>query len=134
DCDFLDVFLRWQQFSVQFTQQQSGWKLVRYERVVAGAVEDIEQHLGFKLTAPQELPKQWGRVARTKSSGDWQNWFTAVDVNVLRSHLDPLLVRRDYALDWSLPEKVELRPLFGSEYVRRIVNELYASEGLSVRL
>ena len=55
-------------------------------------------------------------------------------MKLLRPHLDPLLIRRDYALDWSLPEKVELRPHFGSEYVRRIVNELYASEGLAVRL
>ena len=62
DCDFLDVFLRWQQFSLEFTQQQAGWKLVRYERVVGGAVEDIEQHLGFQLTAPQELPKQWAEL------------------------------------------------------------------------
>lgn len=125
ECDFVKLFADWLSNSIQFIDDHPGYELFRYEHLVENKFEALEVLLGFPLQGAGVLPAQLGRVARTKSQGDWKNWFTPTDVDFFRPQHDVYLQHYKYPLDWEIGQQANVSQQFGSAYVRRIVNEFY---------
>lgn len=97
--------------------------LYHYEDFVAGRYRVIEQYLGVPLIGDAKVPDGVRRVVRTKSSGDWRNWFTAVDIEVYRPLLSPELHRQGYGDDWTISESPVIDQQHCSAYFLRLVDE-----------
>jgi hypothetical protein len=105
----------WQELGDQF-------QMLRYEDFVRGDTEALARYLGFPLSNNVEVPEWVQRVNRTKTGGDWRNWFTRGDVDALRQHFVPYLEFFDYPDDWDLPRERRVNPEHGSRYVAWIVD------------
>lgn len=121
--DFLSETRLSREFSMAFHHDIAEALVLRYEDLVDNKFTDLERHLGCPLRASTEVDKQYRRVARTKSYGDWKNWFTDQDVQYFRPQLSAYMNRYDYSNDWTLPECPVINPQFGSGYLKRIVTE-----------
>jgi hypothetical protein len=104
----------WQELGEQF-------HLLRYEDFVSGNIEALTGYLGFTVTSNVSVPEWIRRVGRTKSGGDWRNWFTGKDVEALRERCTPFLEFFGYPNDWELPRQRRIDPDHGSRYVSWIV-------------
>lgn len=96
--------------------------LLRYEDFVGGDANAISSYLGLDVSSDVKVRRRYRRVERTRSSGDWKNWFTAEDREVAWKMFHRYMERFEY-LDWSEPRERYISPEFGSEYVKRIVEE-----------
>jgi len=96
---------------------------LRYEDFVAGNLAELEGYLGFRLAREAEVPERFNRVVRTKTDGDWKNWFTAQDVEPIREAIGDSVQRYGYDPSWDLPEKQVIRPEHCSQYYMRLIEE-----------
>ncbi len=92
-----------------------------YEDLVDGRLDALEQYLGLKLHPTRDVAPEYGRVARTKSYGDWRNWFTPEDVAFLRPKLAEFgdLLRDD----WELPAEPRISVASSTSYVERLARD-----------
>jgi hypothetical protein len=98
--------------------------LYKYEDFVTGKYFPLEQYLGMSLTGAAEVPDVLKRVRRTKSYGDWRNWFTEEDVQVFKPLLSPWLGRYGYDADnWTLNQDPVIEREHCSEYFMCLVDE-----------
>jgi len=105
----------WQQVGEHFHR-------LRYEDFVGGDTDALARYLGFSVSSNVQVPEWVQRVGRTKSGGDWRNWFTANDVDTLRERFAPYLEFFDYPDEWDLPPQRRVNPEHGSGYVAWIVD------------
>ena len=77
---------------------------IRYESLINGIYENLESYLGIEVTKSQIQTSEHMHVARTKSYGDWRNWFTPKDVVFFKNHYQDLLATLGYDDDWQLNE------------------------------
>ena len=109
--------------------------VVYYEDLVDGNLGPLEAYLDTPLPAAADVDLSVKRVERTKSYGNYRNWFTDED----HACFEPLLAEftghfnryRDRPRNGrpgaeSPGRKAGLRPEHGSGYVLRIVNEARA--------
>lgn len=107
---------RLQNFSdLMFTRVN--WHLTRYEDFIKGQTSTLETYLDKTLDHNIELPSSIKRVARTKGSGDWRNWFTGNDIRKLKPVLNDTLSKFGYGSDWSVGKYQYLDPSLGSKYM-----------------
>lgn len=98
--------------------------LYKYEDFVSGEYAPLEKHLGMRLSGVPEVPNRLNRVERTKSYGDWRNWFTPEDVRNYQPMLASWLKTHGYdAEDWALNPKPSIAPEHCSGYFMRLVTE-----------
>ncbi|MET0384284.1 MAG: hypothetical protein ABW032_12765 [Burkholderiaceae bacterium] len=109
------------------------WHLVRYEDFVAGRLDALSRYLGRPLSAGVDVPPEYARVARTKSTGDWRHWFTPADVAALRPAYDPLLRSLGYAVEWTPAPVPRIAPEHSWGYLDRLVDERRRHYGLAPR-
>ncbi|HEX8466488.1 MAG TPA: hypothetical protein VF620_01635 [Allosphingosinicella sp.] len=95
----------------------------RYEQMVDGVFQAVEDVLGFPLSGSSAVPPDLQRVVRTKGYGTWRDWFTPSDVDSIRPILQPYLDRYYPAADWDLSPSPSLNPDHGSRYVEGLMNE-----------
>ncbi len=95
----------------------------KYEDFVAGRLEALSEYLGMELTGSAEVDPKHHRVVRTKSSGDWRQWFQAEDVALFRNIYEDFLVRYGYDPGWTSSASPRIEPQFASEYFYRLVSE-----------
>ena len=110
--------------ALDFQRRHPDFLPCRYEDFVRSDFRTIESYLGFAM-APgiASVPEELGRVARTKSSGDWRNWLVPADVDFFRPFFTPYLTHNGYADDWTLPDRPRILPEHGSAYVLRLADE-----------
>ena len=99
--------------------------VIRYEDFVAGELDDLADYLGFAIEGKAEVNQRLRRVARTKSSGDWRNWFLASDVALLRQSpvLERFMDEFHYSDSWLLPENPNVQARYASQYVETLAAE-----------
>jgi len=98
--------------------------LYKYEDFVSGNYAALEGYLGCEMTGKAEVPAALGRVVRTKSYGDWRNWFTKEDVIKFKPILAAWLKKYGYdSDDWTLNVVPSIEPEHCSGYFMRLVEE-----------
>jgi len=126
-CQSLAETLEWMKrqyrWVIEFESDLGDHCRIKYEDMVGGHLRGLEDYLGFPLTGAAEVAPEHDHVPRTKSSGDWKNWFLAEDVARLRTVFDEYLRRYEYDLDWSPSEQPVVRPEHCSQYVARVVKK-----------
>ena len=100
------------------------WLIFRYEDLVDQQLAGLSAYLGRDVRAEAELPSEDRVKARTKSYGDWRNWFVDEDVAVFEPIYSSYMNLVGYGgADWKLPEEPRIDPALASEYMKRIASE-----------
>jgi hypothetical protein len=97
--------------------------ILKYEDFIDGNLGDLEKYLGLKLGKEIEVPQKFQRVGRSKSYGNWRQWFTNEDVDYFRPMMKCYLDTFNYPDDWETDDKPGLDPEIGSLYIERIIKE-----------
>lgn len=106
-----------------FHDERPHLHIFRYEDMIDGYHEKLEDYLGMELTGSSDVDEQVNRVLRTKGYGAWRDWFTAEDIACFQAVLQPLLDRYYDGADWTLSAAPSISPHHCSGYVERLVNE-----------
>jgi hypothetical protein len=99
--------------------------VLRYEDFVAGDVAGLEDYLGFALSTSRDVG-EYDRVRRTQGAGNWKSLMLPDDVTKIREEFGPRFADAGYT-DWDLPADARLDPAHGSEYIRRVAEDAFAS-------
>jgi len=82
---------------------------------------EINQYLGFKIKKNVVLPQKFKRIARTKTFGNWRQWFTPEDVSYFKKVYNPYLEVMGYDKeDWNLVASEKLDSKTSSEYMKQL--------------
>jgi hypothetical protein len=102
------------------------WFLFKYEDMIDGNFDGLNDYLGFIVKNEAEVPESTGKakVARKKAYGDWRNWFTEEDTQVFKPAYLPYLEAVGYdGNDWVVSAQPVIEPEFSSIYMKRLVRE-----------
>jgi hypothetical protein len=102
------------------------WFIFKYEDLIEGNSDELNNYLGFEIKNDAEVPKSTkkAKVARKKTYGDWRNWFLEEDVQVLKPTYLPYIKTIGYDCDdWSVSAQPSIEPEFSSIYMKRLVRE-----------
>jgi hypothetical protein len=111
--------------------EQPGYFPIRYEDLIHNRLAGLESYLELPLTEGSEVDAEFSRVARTKGSGSWRDWYTGEDLAYFEPLFRDFLRRFGYdAGDWELNHPQRILPEHASGYVRRVVNERRQRDGL----
>jgi hypothetical protein len=120
----LDRFL----YNLEFTRRVSllhGETIFRldYTDIVDGRLDGLERHLGLSLRRANEVQPESPRVARSKTYGDWKNWFLPEDVAFFRPKFAACM--KEFAIpdQWDLPRHPRVTPERASGYLIRLADE-----------
>jgi len=69
-------------FNMEFHDRYPEMLVMKYEDVIDNQLEPIEKNIGFFLNGNSLVDAQYENVMRTKSYGDWRNWFLPEDLCV----------------------------------------------------
>lgn len=112
---------------LEFIDRHPAFKIVKYEAMVAGSFEAIERDTGLSINQDirrdRRVTPALKRVGRTRTSGDWKNWFLPEDVHSYAPVLNPFLERVGYDMDWVLPTDPRIPSEHGSGYVESLIAE-----------
>lgn len=98
--------------------QQHGFHRLYYEDFVNKNFSELNEYLGLELAGNQAKNASWlGHISRSKSSGEWKNWFIDEDVEFIRPMFKPYMDHFDYEDDWEIPAQQEIASKNASEYV-----------------
>jgi hypothetical protein len=121
-----DERLRHERMSEYVKCLSSDWFLFKYEDMIRGNYDKLNDYLGFAVKNEAEVPKATGKakVVRKKAFGDWRNWFLEEDVEVFKPAYLPYMEVIGYDLnDWAVSARPVIEPEFSSNYMRRLVRE-----------
>jgi len=103
---------------------------IRYEDFIDGNILGLQAYLGRSISSQVEVDSTFDQVTRTKSYGNWRNWFTPQDVDYFRDVFTDYMQAFDYANEWQLNSDPIILPQHSSEYVQRIVQKRLAKREL----
>lgn len=101
----------------------------KYEDFVSENYGPLESYLSSSIKGKAKVPNRLERVCRTKSFGNWRDWFTEKDIEVLRPAVTPWLERFGYnTSDWELNANPSIDPEHCSQYFQRLIEEARAKQ------
>ena len=100
--------------------------LVKYEDFVEGRVTNEEDYLGFRLTGTADVDAGHSRVVRSKRAGNWRNWMTPEDVDILKPVFSNFMEHFGYEDDWELNKEPVIESALSTDYVKRVWPEFNA--------
>lgn len=105
-----------------FKLQDRNWCLVKYEDIILDSVQELNQYLEFEIAKDisniSNQKKAFSRTARTKSYGNWKNWFTQDDINFFKPIFEKSLQTLGYGTDdWNINLNQNIDPKTSSEYM-----------------
>jgi hypothetical protein len=107
-----------------YITMQNNTLLYPYEHLVKKEFEPLKSYLDLELPDDILVPDIYKRVVRTKSGGNWRNWFTQTDIDFLYDWMSPWLTRYNYdGKDWVINERPFINPNHCSKYFIRLVKE-----------
>lgn len=101
----------------EFLANNPGYFVLKYEVFVSGQLAELENYLGFSLKGKSDVTGFEDIVTRTKSYGDWKNWFTEKDIDFFRPYLESPLKQYGFSSDWSVNRNQVIQKDHGSGYV-----------------
>ncbi len=102
------------------------WFLFKYEDMINGNFESLNEYLGFAVKADGEVPASTGKakVVRKKASGDWRQWFTEQDVELFKPAYKDYMELIGYDLnDWAFDENAVIEPEYSSVYMQDLLRK-----------
>jgi hypothetical protein len=87
----------------------------------------LNEYLGFEIASEAEVPKGTGKekVVRKKAYGDWRQWFTQKDVELLRPAYTPYMELIGYDCDdWELDPQPTIEPEYSSVYMQNLPSKV----------
>ncbi len=91
---------------IRFLNSLDHYFHIRYEDFIEDKTQELEKYLGFSLNPPAQ-DGRWSHVPRAKVSGQWKDWFTQEDCELLKPYFEPYMQYWNYPNDWRLnPEPV----------------------------
>ena len=92
--------------------------LFYYEDMIDNRLNKLEQYLGFSLLAGEsQVEKDHQHVIRSKSYGNWKDWFVESDINYFKPLFSHYIKQHAYPDDWTLNNNPRIDPKLCSEYV-----------------
>jgi hypothetical protein len=107
----------------EFFRRHPEYFVLKYEDFVSGALDGLQNYLGFSLEDPADVDPHVQRVVRTKGAGDWRNWFLERDVEFFRPLFTGFMEEFGYPPDWSLPDSRVIAAEHASAYVCNLLAE-----------
>ena len=99
------------------------WFLFKYEDMISGNFESLNEYLSFAVKADGEVPVSTGKakVVRKKASGDWRQWYTEQDIELFKPAYRDYMELIGYDLnDWALNENPVIEPEYSSIYIQNL--------------
>ncbi len=118
--------LRHQRMRDFVNQLGKNWFVFKYEDMIRGNFDRLNEYLGFAIQNEAEVPKttQKAKVARKKAFGDWRNWFVEEDVEIFKPAYLPYMDAIGYdGEDWAVSAEPVIEPQFSSMYMKKLVRE-----------
>ena len=115
---------------VTYLSEHPEYLIVHYEDLIDGNLGPLEDYLGLRLTGSAQIDAGMSRVERTKTYGNFKNWFNAEDMPYFKFLYRTFLQRFPRYDDWTLNRQKNIRREHASGYVERIVNEARANRHL----
>lgn len=99
--------------------------VLRYEDFVSGNTGSVAEYLGIKdaFDNSVDVPTNLSRVTRTRSSGNWKDWFIDDDMGQINKAFAPYFSAFGYSVE-APNKRPTLDPEVGSSYIRRILGEV----------
>ncbi|MEJ2731376.1 MAG: sulfotransferase domain-containing protein [Deltaproteobacteria bacterium] len=119
-----DERLRYERMGDFVNRLQDDWFIFKYEDMIDGNLDRLNDYLGFTVKNDAEVPASTGKakVARKKAYGDWRNWFTEEDTEVFKTAYLPYLEAIGYDCnDWAVSRHPVIEPEYASMYMQRLV-------------
>lgn len=108
---------------LKFHKKHPDYFIIKYEDFIDGKLDNLEKYLGFKLKGEAKVEGIYKRVERTKSYGDWKNWFSKEDIAFFKPLFSEYMKKYSYENDWKINKKQIILPKHCSEYAKMIVQE-----------
>lgn len=105
----------------EFERRLDNYCTIKYEDFVDNKLNNIEQYLGMELTGAAQVYDQYKHVVRTRSYGDWRNWYTEEDIEFFKPIFRDYMDKFGYENEWELNEEQVIKSEFCSEYVKKTV-------------
>lgn len=123
--DLMSHYVRALDRGVAFLQRSGDdFFALPYEDYVAESFEELNDYLGLTIK-PGVVTGAETRVARSKSSGAWREWFTPSDVKLFRPMTHRWLKQNGRnTKDWDLDEPEKIDPETSVEYVRGLFDRV----------
>lgn len=68
-------------------ERQGVCQVLRYEEMIAGRIEGLRDYLGLPVESNPKVDERHSFVARSKTAGEWRNWFLDEDVEFFATPL-----------------------------------------------
>lgn len=111
-----------QRWLLRFHDELGPHLVVRYEEFVDGRVAPLQAYLGLAPNLPPAIDDVHEHTIRTKSHGNWRDWFVEQDVLFFRPLFVEYMRRYGYGDDWRLRDRPRILSRHCSEYVTRMVD------------
>lgn len=103
---------------------------IRYEEFVDGQLDGLSEYLGFRVAIAPEVAPEHDHVPRTRSHGNWRDWFLPEDVARFRPVFEPYMTHYGYDDDWTVNPSPRILPEHASQYVERTARKKRRAAGL----
>lgn len=123
--DFIKLFLKRQDFSVKYLDNNKDYFILKYEDLIANRISELEEYLSISLKGDAKVHKTFSNVERTKSSGDWKNWFLQEDIDYFKPLFLGYMKKYNYPEDWNVNDNPLILSKYGSEYVKINVKDFH---------
>ncbi|MCB0165375.1 MAG: class I SAM-dependent methyltransferase [Anaerolineae bacterium] len=115
--------IRQHQWLPEFEMRLSDYVTIKYEDFVDERIEGLERYLEIPLAGSATVDPMFDYVVRTKSYGNWRDWFLEEDVKYFKPLLEGYIKRHHYSNDWSLNEQPHIQPEHCTQYIERTINK-----------
>ena len=117
----IDWVTRQHDWCIQFENRLDDYCISRYEEFVSGNTSVIEEYLGMELTGAAQVDEEHEFKIRTKSYGDWKNWFTKEDIELFKPVFAAYMDKYGYADEWEINDPQIISPEHCTEYVKKTI-------------
>jgi len=108
----------------EFHIKNPDYYVFKYEDLIEGEFSALKDYLGFDISPDQSIAPRFQRVARTKTSGSWKDWFCPEDISLLSPILEDFMKHFDYDFSsWKTKIDKRISPDHCSEYFLKVLNE-----------
>jgi hypothetical protein len=122
----LDIMVEWikQQHELVFGFESSldYYFLIKYEDFIDGMLSELQNYLGIMLEGEAVVDDiERTHIPRTKSYGNWKNWYTESDIEFFKPVFSKYLEKYGYSDFWETNEEKFIDPKYCTQYVRNTV-------------